>query len=101
MGGRIVGRAVDRGDVCRHGRRSERRRKNPAGAEFKPDQLHDELQLDGGDLRDDMHQPRHGPYRRRDHDQQCHFEYGVSGQLLDGAPAVSDNLRAKLSFAVG
>jgi hypothetical protein len=47
-----------------------------------------------------MSGPRHAADRRRDRDQQCHFEHRLSGQLLDTADLVSDDLLAILSAAV-
>jgi hypothetical protein len=47
-----------------------------------------------------MSGPRHAADRRRDRDQQCNFEHGLSGQLLDTADLVSDDLLAILSAAV-
>jgi len=80
--------------------RSVRRRKNPLGANLDRDELHDDLQLSGGDVPSRLCRARHGADRRRHDDQQRQRERVVSDQLLHPANDVSDDLRPGITFAV-
>ena len=102
----MLSRSVRRG--CRLRRRSVRRRKNPLGANFDHDELHDDLQCAGGDVPVclfrtvgaagwfDIIDDRTGPVPRFQSD----GKHVVRHELLDDATHVSDDLRQNIAVAV-
>jgi hypothetical protein len=98
--GKPVGRSVGR--LCHwHLRiRGIGARTNSAGAILDGHKLHDDLQCAGSGLPDNLSRSRHAAGQRRDHHQQRDRKHGLSGQLLDAADLLSDDLRAILSVAV-
>lgn len=90
---RFLGRAGNRGGNLGIAKRCGCRRQHPAGADLDHDELHDGLQLAGGDVPIRLRYSGYAADRRGDVDQQCQREHVLLAQLLDAAGVLSDDLR--------
>ncbi len=84
----------------RIGELSVRRRKNPTGADFDHNELHDDLQRAGGSVPIQLCCSRDASDRRGNGNQQRKYKHVVRAQLLQPAIGVSDDLRAGIAFTV-
>jgi hypothetical protein len=86
--------------VARRARGHCERRKNQVGADRGCDQLHDELQFDGGELPGRLRCPGHSAYDFGDDNQQCNRQLVVPDELHHLADQLSDVVCQDFTLAV-